>query len=208
MKPTCTIYVLYFLTLLVGCNNKDIVDSSPVNSSGINDATSKHPISDEDFYICMGSADNITTAAERPTKKLDSVYAQRIKNATSETQVRSILSERFTLSDVTLLVNSAYTAKNLTTNISNTRYDWNNKVDLYMRGGGSTVNLYDDECDKNRENGLQECDKTEWFMIGCSILGGFINPWLGIGVAIETKIAADGCRSSVESSFKKCRGKQ
>ncbi len=157
----------------------------------------------------MSNADLMVNVVERPTRKLDSAYAQRIANATTETQVRSILSERFTTNDVNSLINAAYSCKNLTANISNSKIDWNNKVRLYMDttgGGGVGPMNVPGECEKNRDEGLKSCDHTEWFMIGCSILGGFINPWLGVAVTIETKIAADECSASVEATYQRCIG--
>ena len=157
----------------------------------------------------MSNADLITNIVERPTRTLDSAYAQRVANATSETQVRSILSERFTANDVNLLVSAAYSCKNLTANISNTTIDWHNKVTTYMdstNGGGVGAMHVPGECEKNRDDGLEGCDHTEWFMIGCSILGGFINQWLGAAVAVETKLGADECRSSIQTSYQHCIG--
>lgn len=145
------------------------------------------------------------------TKPPDSTYAKRLANTTSETQARSILSERFYSNDVNLLINTAYSCKDLTANISNSQTDWDNKFSAYMdsTGGGGGINpmvLPPDDCQVNRDAGLKSCDQTEWFMIACSILGGFLNPWLGGATAIETKIAADECRSSVQASYQKCEG--
>lgn len=206
--PPQLFLVIVIAFLLCRCSDKEITQSK-TSTIPVENATTKHLISDQDFNTCMSNANLITNIVERPTRTLDSAYAQRVSTATSETQVRSILSERFTANDVNLLVNSAYSCKNLTANISNTKIDWHNKVTLYMdttNGGGVGPMHVPGECEKNRDDGLTSCDQTEWFMIGCSILGGFINPWLGAGVAIETKIGADGCRSSVQTSYQHCIG--